>query len=30
VGAVLCERPTKFEIDGKRVTTEFRDRWRVS
>jgi uncharacterized protein DUF6745 len=29
VGAVLCERPTKFEIDGERVTMEFRDGWRV-
>jgi hypothetical protein len=22
-------RPTKFEIDGKRMTMEFRDGWRV-
>lgn len=29
VGAVLCKPPTKFEIDGKRVTMEFRDGWRV-
>jgi hypothetical protein len=28
MGAVLCERPTKCEIDGKRVM-EFRDGWRV-
>ncbi len=29
LGAVLCERPVKFEIDGKRVKLEFRDGWRV-
>jgi hypothetical protein len=29
VGAVLCERPVTFEIDGKRVKMEFRDGWRV-
>ncbi len=29
VGAVLCERPIKCEIDGKRVRMEFRDGWRV-
>ena len=29
VGAVLCERPTKIDINGNRVTMEFRDGWRV-
>jgi hypothetical protein len=29
VGAVLCERPTKIEVVGKRVTLEFRDGWTV-
>ena len=29
VGSVLCERPTKIDIDGNRVTMEFRDGWRV-
>ena len=28
-GAVLCERPTRIEVDGDRVTMEFRDGWRV-
>lgn len=27
--AVLCERPTEIDINGKRVTMEFRDGWRV-
>jgi hypothetical protein len=27
--AVLCERPAKFEINGNRVTMEFRDGWKV-
>jgi hypothetical protein len=29
VGAVLCERPTKIDINGNQVTMEFRDGWRV-
>jgi hypothetical protein len=27
--AVLCERPTKIDINGNRVTMEFRDGWPV-
>lgn len=29
LGAVLCERPTTIDVNGKRVTMEFRDGWRV-
>ncbi len=29
VDAVLCERPTKIDINGNRVTMEFRDGWKV-
>ena len=29
LGAVLCERPAKFEVSGKHVALEFRDGWTV-
>jgi len=29
LGAVLCERPARFEVFGKHVTIEFRDGWTV-
>ena len=29
LGAVLCERPARFEVSGKHVTIEFRDGWTV-
>lgn len=29
VGAVLCEPPSRFEVDGNRVRLEFRDGWTV-
>jgi hypothetical protein len=29
VGAVLCERPTRFEVAGNHVTIEYRDGWTV-
>lgn len=28
-GAVLCDRPTKIDVSGNRVTMEFRDGWKV-
>ncbi len=29
VGAVLCERPSRFDVSGEHVTIEFRDGWTV-
>jgi hypothetical protein len=29
VGAVLCERPARFEVSGAHVSIEYRDGWKV-
>jgi hypothetical protein len=29
VGAVLCERPARFEVSGARMSIEYRDGWKV-